>query len=478
MKSNWLEVPLTDVCSLITDGTHHSPLNTRAGKFKYVTAKNIRPWGLDLTDMTFVDADTHAGIYARCPVAYGDVLYIKDGVTTGIAAINTLEEPFSMLSSVALLKPIHHALDSRYLKHWLNSPVAYKKMTGEMTGTAIKRLVLRQIRSSLIELSPLPEQKRIADKLDTVLARVDACRERLNRVPLILKRFRQSVLAAATSGKLTEDWRVDHATAVEEVAGDLPAQSNLQTLKSPLLFHERDQESLISGWRWQKLVKLAELESGHTPRKSVPAYWETGDVPWISLQDIRAADGKELFETKYMPTVLGIKNSSARLLPKGTVCFCRDISFGYVTMMGREMSTTQHFANWVCGNALNPKFLMYAFMAGRDFLSMSGQGTTVKTIYMPALKELRLATPPIVEQHEIVRRVETLFAFADRLEARLATARAATERLTPALLAKAFRGELVPQDPNDEPASALLQRLAASRAASSAKPARARAANG
>ncbi len=79
--------------------------------------------------------------------------------------------------------------------------------------------------------------------------------------------------------------------------------------------------------------------------------------------------------------------------------------------------------------------------------------------------------PPIVEQYEIVKRIETLFAFADRLEARLASARAATERLTPALLAKAFRGELVPQDPNDEPASELLKRLAAQREAAP-KPAR------
>lgn len=90
---------------------------------------------------------------------------------------------------------------------------------------------------------------------------------------------------------------------------------------------------------------------------------------------------------------------------------------------------------------------------------MSGQGTTVTTMYMPALKVLQLATPPIEIQAEIVRRVETLFAFADRLEARLQAAQTAADRLTPSLLAKAFRGELVPQDPNDEPAAQLLQRL-------------------
>ncbi len=215
------------------------------------------------------------------------------------------------------------------------------------------------------------------------------------------------------------------------------------------------------------------MESGHTPRKSVPAYWEGGTVPWISLQDIRAADGKEIFSTKFMPTELGIKNSSARLLPKGTVCFSRDISVGFVTIMGRSMATTQHFANWICGDELHPKYLMYAFMAGREHLLKSGQGSTVKTIYMPALKELRILLPPLAEQAEIVRRIEHLFDVADQLGAKVATAKQRIDALTQSLLAKAFRGELVPQDPNDEPASVLLERIRAQRAAAP-KPKRGR----
>ncbi len=129
------------------------------------------------------------------------------------------------------------------------------------------------------------------------------------------------------------------------------------------------------------------------------------------------------------------------------------------------MATTQHFANWVCKDELLPKYLMYAFMAGRNHLLQSGQGSTVKTIYMPALKELRLLIPALMEQTEIVRRVEQLFAFADQLEAKVASATSRIDRLTQSILAKAFRGELVPQDPNDEPASVLLERIKAQRAA-------------
>lgn len=432
-----------------------------------------------------------------------DVLICVVGATAG--KINYGED-CSIGRSVAAIRP-NGGLLQPILYAQLLSQV--QKLRAGTTGSAQGVISKEALSKIQIALAPLPEQKRIADKLDATLARVDVCRERLARVAPILKRFRQSVLAAATSGQLTADWREqqgyghagdddkalqgnNHANTVGWADEGSPtlaahderwvsqAQPSLRTgqsnsgvsiLKTPLVIFQTDQEKLVEGWRWEKLVTLAKLESGHTPRKSVPEYWENGTVPWISLQDIRAADGREITATKYMPTILGIENSSARLLPKGTVCFCRDISFGYVTMMGREMATTQHFANWVCHDGLVPKYLMYAFMAGRDFLGMSsGQGTTVTTIYMPALKELRLATPPVAEQTEIVRRVETLFAFADRLEARLASASAAAERLTPSLLAKAFRGELVPQDPNDEPASELLKRLAASRESAATAP--------
>src|SRR5262249_27693842 len=144
---------------------------------------------------------------------------------------------------------------------------------------------------------------------------------------------------------------------------------------------------------------------------------------------------------------LGIENSSARILPAGTVVFSRDISVGYVTIMGKEMATSQHFANWICGPDLNNRFLMYALMASRQHLISSEQGSTVGTIYMPALKEFHLLTPPPPEQLEIVRRVDALLALADGIEGRFIRAREQVDDLAPSLLAKAFRGELVPQDP-------------------------------
>ncbi|EPM7857742.1 restriction endonuclease subunit S [Vibrio alginolyticus] len=341
---------------------------------------------------------------------------------------------------------VNREVDDYYFEYWYRSQGLKIESLG--TGTTVKGVRLEVINALEFPLAPLAEQKRIVEKLDEVLAQVDTIKARLDGIPGLLKRFRQSVLASAVSGKLTEEWRGGPSSDSHQS----PITVGNEVIASP------------NGWFWQKLTDLAKLESGHTPRKTVAEYWDDGDVYWICLQDIRAAHGKIIQDTKFKPTMLGIENSSARLLPAGTVCFSRDISVGYTTIMGKEMSTTQHFANWICGSKLNNKYLMYAFMAAKRHLTETGQGTTVKTVYMPALKQFHLLTPPLIEQKEIVRLVDQYFAFADTIEAQVKKAKARVDNLTQSILAKAFRGELVAQDPNDEPADKLLERIAKARA--------------
>ncbi len=432
--NSWIKVSLQQVCSLVTDGTHHSPPNFPTGAYRYVTAKNIRQWGLDLSDISYVDEQTHKEIYSRCPVEHGDVLYIKDGVTTGLAAINTLAEPFSMLSSVALLKPTRDVLHPPYLKHWLNSPLTKRDMTSGMTGTAIKRLVLKQIRAAEIPLAPLNEQRRIADKLDTVLTRVDAVSARLARVAPLLKRFRQSVLAAATSGRLTEDWRTGRSPDWDQALfADVVVESSTGLVRSAT-----------------EQFPLQEGLAPYLKMNSVGEMWgyECTDLPGVncSVEEFKRYElrqGDWLFNTRNSVELVG--KSCVWNGPAGVV-------------FNNNLLRVRFHAD------INPMWVEIFFRSpkGRDLLAAVKSATTsVAAIYQRSLMGLPMLRPPADEQTEIVRRVEVLFAFADRLEARLKAAQTATERLTPALLAKAFRGELVPQDPNDEPASELLRRLQA-----------------
>ena len=203
IPKGWRWARMDEVCSRVQDGTHFSPKEqARTGDFKYITAKNIKHWGLDLSDVTYVPERVHREIYKRCNVEKGDVLYIKDGVTTGIATVNTLDEEFSLLSSVALLKPHRNILDPLFLKYYLNSPKGFRNMTGQMTGTAIKRLILEKIKAAIVPVAPLPEQRRIVAEIEKQFTRLEAGVTALRRLQANLKRYRAAVLKAACEGKL------------------------------------------------------------------------------------------------------------------------------------------------------------------------------------------------------------------------------------------------------------------------------------
>lgn len=165
----------------------------------------------------------------------------------------------------------------------------------------------------------------------------------------------------------------------------------------------------------------------------------------------------------------GCHSSSVRLLPVGTVLLAmigEGKTRGQSAILQIEATVNQNVAAVIpFDESVISKYLWYSFQEKYEENRREGNGTGPQALNCQRVRELTLNLPPLAEQHEIVKRIEMLFAFADRLEARLANARAATDRLTPALLAKAFRGELVPQDPNDEPASELLKRLAAQREA-------------
>jgi type I restriction enzyme, S subunit len=178
---------LDEVCEKITDGTHHSPPIVECG-IPYVTAKHIKLDGVKFfDDPWYVSKSDHDEIYSRCDPRVGDVLYIKDGATTGTATVNRLDFPFSMLSSVALIRPRKDICDPDYLAAWLNSPLVNAGHLMRMGGAAIKRLTLAKIKGFEIPLPPLAEQKRIAGILDAADALRAKRREALAQLDILLQ---------------------------------------------------------------------------------------------------------------------------------------------------------------------------------------------------------------------------------------------------------------------------------------------------
>ncbi len=161
-------------------------------------------------------------------------------------------------------------------------------------------------------------------------------------------------------------------------------------------------------WSWSALTKLARMESGHTPSRRHPEYWD-GTVPWVGTKDAKINHGQRIEDTQQETNELGLANSSTRLLPKNTVCLSRTASVGYVIVMGRPMATSQDFVNWVCSDDLDPEFLKYLLIAEGDDILRFASGSVHQTIYFPEVRAFHICHPEVPEQRRIVGILDAAF---------------------------------------------------------------------
>lgn len=478
LPAGWAEAALGDLTELVRGVTYNKDdarsVPTR-GLVPVARATNIQAGQLDRNALVFVPTDCVA---LRQYLQAGDIVVATSSgsrtVVGKAAAAGPEHADMSFGAFCGVIRP-HDADTGAWIRRLFETKEYRDFVENVAIGTNINNLRSRDLETYPTRLPPLAEQRRIVAKLDALTARLDRARVEAKRVQKGHEPFQRSLLRSAVIGSLTEAWRgsnpnietAEHllarVPAPQQGRGGRDATHKVVPGAAGLSLNDPG-APLPIGWAWVSLLRVAKQESGHTPSRSKPTYWD-GGVPWIGIRDAGAHHGRAIHQTMQTISDEGLANSSARLLPAGTVCLSRTASVGYVTVMGRTMATSQDFATWTCTEALLPEYLMYALMAEGDDIRRFGMGSTHTTIYFPELRALHVALPPIEEQREIVRRVRSALARADRLEAEAKRALALIDRLETAILAKAFRGELVPQDPNDEPASVLLERIRARRAA-------------
>lgn len=381
----------------------------------------------------------------------GDILVARMPDPIGRACIFNEEGKSVTVVDVAIIRPNNKNINNRWLVYSINSPQINKAINDLASGSTRQRISRKNLAQITFPLPPLEDQKRIVQKLDKLFAHLEKIKERLDQIPELLKQFRQAVLTQAVTGRLTEEWsKKSKWTSIEKTL------RSIETLAKPRMYLSRN-KSIIEGelaisvgspnknipsrYKWTELVSIAKLETGHTPSRNFDSYWN-GSINWVGIKDAKNHHGKTIFETEQKVTQLGIDNSAARVLPIGTVCLSRTASVGYVVVLGKEMSTSQDFVNWICSDAIKPNWLKILLMAEKNSILKFGKGTTHTTIYFPEVISLYVALPPIEEQLEIIQRVETLFSKADAIEQRHKKLKEQIVQLQPALLAKAFRGEL------------------------------------
>jgi len=397
-----------------------------------------------------------------------DVLIVWDG-SIGKTATNIKGAIGSTITALTAI-----VIPAKFLEYFLRTAKPFIEQTSR--GTGLQHINPKTFWPLSFPLPPLNEQKRIVSKLDAIIPRIEAVKQRLEKVPNILKLFRQSVLTAAVTGKLTEKWREEHpivenAEVLLERIKEFRIKNaeNKRELNAIIkhykegekrLQNKRSPYSLPETWRYCEINFIGNVYNGSTPSRKIAEYWGKDEINWVSSGEVA---NNRINKTREQITKKGFDNSSVRLFPKGTVLIAmigEGKTRGQTAILDVESTCNQNVAAVVINHGyILPEYLFYWFFMQYERNRSLGSGSGPKALNCQRVREINFILPPFEEQKEIVKQVEKLFAWADKVEAHYQKAKEQVDKLTQSVLAKAFRGELVPQDPNDEPAEKLLEKI-------------------
>lgn len=393
----------------------------------------------------------------------GSIAVAMYGATIGKVSILGIAAATNQACAVAIADPLF--VHTEFLFHYLFAQRDEFANAGK--GGAQPNISQGLIKDWPLPLPPLGEQRRIAAKLDTTLGAVEACRQRLDGVAEILKRFRQAVLAAATSGELTREWR-ENNPSTHDTSRDNKVLEN-HSPDSPV-------SALPESWTLSRGADIVEKGADIVYGIVQPGPKLQEGVPYIRGTDILCG---KILEGQLLRTSQAIAARYKRSeLRAGDVLLgiIRATKVAIVPPSLTGANITQGTARFRPSSRIRSKFLAIALESPsiQQWLHDHYRGIDMPGLNLADVRRVPIPLPSLREQDEIISRFSAMTALADQLEARLTSARKIVDRLTPALLAKAFRGELVPQDPSDEPASVLLERIRAARQeeAGAGKPSR------
>ncbi|WP_459866239.1 restriction endonuclease subunit S [Halomonas shantousis] len=390
----------------------------------------------------------------------GDVLYGK--LRPYLSKVVLADSPGVCTTEIIPLNAEPLVLN-RYLFYWLKTHDFLSYVTEVSYGVNMPRLGTKDGAAAPMILAPLAEQKVIADKLDTLLAQVDNTKARLERIPEILKRFRQSVLAAAVSGRLTKEWRV---SVENQEFGSFEVPKN---------------------WTITTIGKIADVKGGKRLPKGEELVSDNTGFPYIRAGQLK--DGTVITGEGSRNAQLYITESVQKAISRYIV----NAGDAYITIVGASIGdagiipATHDGANFTENAAkitnfkidLYPKYLSAWLRSEclQQLIQLETKSAAQGKLALSRIKTLPFPYPPIEEQTEIVRRVDQLFAYADTVERQVNNALERVNQLTQSILAKAFRGELTAQWREENPelisgensAEALLERIKAERAAQEPK---------
>lgn len=387
-------------------------------------------------------------------------------------------------------------VDPRWIAHFVSRQefrrIAQRNMSGSAGQLRVPEVWLSE---QSIPVAPPNEQQRVVAKLEELISDLEAGTAALERARANLKRYRATVLKAAVEGRLTEKWRVAYPNTesaeklLERILVERRKKWEEAQLKRyaekghapPKGWKDRYPEpaepdiaalpALPKGWCWATLDQLADIGTGATPLRSESRYWSGGSIPWVTSAAVNAPFVSKASE---LVTPAALAETNLFLYPANTLILAmygEGKTRGKVSELLLEATTNQALAALVFFESASAcRSYVKTFLAkSYEDMRRIASGGVQPNMNLGLIKEMRIPLPPLDEQAQITMAIDRLLSVQERLVQESEKSALRGSRLRQAILKRAFEGKLVPQDPKDEPASELLERIRASRGREKAK---------
>ena len=424
VPENWIWIRLDNICRKVTDGEHIKPSLSVNG-IPLLTAKNILENDIDFTKVDYIDYVTANKSWERCQPEVDDVLICSRG-TIGRNTIVTTHQKFCLMGTVILLKLYSQLIIPKYANFALKTDILQNYMKTLCGSTAVSALYLKDIKKTPIPLPPLPEQQRIVDRIESLFEKLDRAKELAQNALDSFENRKSAILHKAFTGELTRKWR-------EEKGRD----------------YNRD-------WVERKFCELGVLERGrskHRPRNAPELFG--GQYPFIQTGDV-AKSNVYILEHQQTLSEFGLKQS--KLFPKGTLCITIAANIGDVAILSYDCCFPDSVVGFIPNDETSSKFIFYYMSILKAEIDHNAPATAQKNINLKILNDITLKMPPFAEQQEIVRILDNLLENEQKAK-ELCDVIDKIDHMKKAILARAFRGELGTNNPEEESALELLKEV-------------------
>lgn len=470
IPESWADSNLETICAKITDGTHYTPKLQPSG-IPFISVTHLENGKIDFNSAKFITKTEFEKNKLNCKPQKNDILFSKDG-TVGKVALIGFEKDFIVLSSLAILRPNMSCIDTTYLYNFLNSPLALDQAIDKKTGSAIRRIILKNLRSINIPIPPIGEQKRIVKKIESTQSKIKVIEDNVTKAEALIEKYRESLLQKTFRGELVPQNPNNEPASelLKRIRDEKDKQADGKKKKKDELPPIKEDEipfEIPKNWEWVRIGSISEkVGSGQTPKGGNSVYKKSG-IPLVRSQNVLNGS-LDLSDVAYIDKLIDEEMRGSRIFAGDVLYNITGGSIGRCCVVPSDFKGGNVNQHVLSVRLLNKEIFFAKYLSeyllspyGKDFIFKNKKGAARDAITKAQIENLLIPLPPLFEIKKIVTKLESAYKKINDVEMMFTQLKQIRDNLVNSVFQSAFSGRLVPQISSEGTGQELLNQIKA-----------------